>query len=90
MGIMMDSDNLVVNEDHDVSLPHGEKLQRALDKNIAVRASTSLDSIQSYEEMKADKHFQLPLNIRHINKARFTGLLRAGSGLCCYFQDALG
>ena len=77
-------------EDHDITLSHGVKLQRALEKNVALRASTSLDSIQSYEDMKAEKHFELPLNARHVNKARFTRLVRSGTNVCCYFQDTLG
>ena len=86
----MDSDVISIDEDHDATLPHGLKIQRALERNVALRASTSLDSIQSYEIIKAEKHFQNDLNVRHINNARFTRLLRFGTNVCCYFQDSIG
>ena len=46
---LMESQVLTVDDEHDPTLPHGLKIQRALEKNVALRASTSLDSIQSYE-----------------------------------------
>ena len=86
---MMESDELPEEDEYDPSLPHALQLRKALEKNIAVRASTSLDSIQSYESIKAEKHFINPLNVRYVNNAKFTALLRAGTNVCCYFQDQI-
>ena len=87
---MMEPETIEPDEEQDPTLPHSTRTRKALEKNIALRASTSLDSIQSYEEIKAEKHFLHPLNVRHINNARFTRLLRAGTNVCCYFQDQIG
>ena len=72
---------------HDSLKPQLEKVQRVTEKNREVREATSMDSIQSYESIKAEKHFQNELNIRHYNRVAFTRLLRVGSGACCYFQE---
>ena len=80
-------ENIEIDEGHDPLQPQLEKIQRITERNREVRASTSLDSIKSYESMKAEKHFQGQLNIRHYNRVTFTKLLRVGSDLCCYFQE---
>ena len=80
-------ENIQIDEGHDPLQPQLEKVQRITENNREVRASTSLDSIQSYESIKAEKHFQSQLNIRHYNRVTFTRLLRVGSDVCCYFQE---
>ena len=87
---LTEPDHLLVDEDHDQTLDQEVKLQQALEKNIQARASASAEIIQSYEDIKAEKHFLNPLNIRHINKAPFTRLLRTGANICCFFQENLG
>ena len=77
-------------EDSLATLSKRDKIKRAALKNQAVRVATSQESIQSYEEFKAEKHFTNQLNIRHVNKTPFTQLLRAGTGVCCYFQETTG
>ena len=72
------------------TLSKNEKIKRAAAKNRAVKVATSQESIQSYEEFKAEKHFKNRLNIRHVNNTPFTQLLRAGTGVCCYFQETIG
>ena len=74
-------------DEHDPTKPLLEKIQRITENNRQVRASTSMDSIQSYESIKAEKHFQTPLSVRHYNRVAFTRLLRVGSGICCFFQE---
>ena len=74
-------------EEFDPNLSHDEKIRKASEKNIAVRASTSLDSIRSYEEFKAEKHFLSQLNNRYINSMPFTRILRLGTNVCCHFQE---
>ena len=64
-----------------------EKIKRAAQQNAEVRAATSQESVRSYEEFKAEKHFANPLNIRHVNNLPFTGLLRMGTNVCCYYQE---
>ena len=80
-------EEILVDEGHDPEKSQLEKIQRITEKNREVRASTSLDSIQSYESIKAEKHFQSHLNTRHYNRVAFTRLLRVGSDVCCYFQE---
>ena len=89
LATMMESDTLEEEDEYDPELPHATQLKKALKKNIEVRASTSLDSIQSYESIKAEKHFLNPLNVRYVNNAKFTALRRAGTNVCCYFQDKI-
>ena len=87
---MMDPQQIMIDEDHDPCMPQQAKLNRTLERNIEARASTSMDSIKSYESLKAEKIFQHQINIRHINKVPFTKLLRAGTNICCHFQESIG
>lgn len=87
---MMDPDPIQTDEDHDPTMPQQSKLDRTLDRNIEARASTSMDSIKSYENLKAEKIFQHEINIRQINRIPFTKLLRAGTNVCCHFLEATG
>ena len=80
-------ENIQIDEGHDPEQSQLEKVQRITEMNREVRASTSMDSVKSYESFKAEKHFQSQLNIRHYNRVTFTKLLRVGSDLCCYFQE---
>ena len=89
LACMMDPEVLPV-QDETIPLDDVDKRQKDLEDNIAVRASTSLESIQSYEEIKAERLFVNPLNIRHVNKVPFTRLLRVGANVCCFFHEALG
>ena len=86
---MMDPEMVQDEEDYDPGLPHDEKIRKMSEKNKEVRASTSCDSLRSYEEIKAEKHFACPLNIRQINNMPFTRLLRLGTNVCCHFNETL-
>ena len=72
------------------TLSKRDKIKRTAAKNKAVRVATSEESIQSYESFKAEKHFTSQVNVRHVNNNPFTQLLRAGTGICCYFQETTG
>ena len=80
-------DDIVTDTGHDETLSQLEKVQRITEKNREVRASTSMESVKSYESIKAEKHFQNQLNTRHYNRVALTRLLRVGTGSCCYFQE---
>ena len=80
-------ENIQIDDEHDPLKNQLEKVQRITENNREVRASTSMDSIQSYESFKAEKHFQNELNTRHYNRVAFTRLLRVGTDVCCYFQE---
>ena len=80
-------EEIIVDNGHVIERPQLEKVQRITENNREVRASTSLDSVKSYESFKAEKHFQNQLNIRHYNRVALTRLLRVGTGSCCYFQE---
>ena len=84
-----ESDQLKPDE-MDINWSHETKIRNASEKNVEVRASTSMDSIRSYEEIKAERHFLSPLNLRHINNMPFTRLMRLGTNVCCHFQEELG
>ena len=74
-------------EDVDPNLSMDQKIRNESEKNIAVRASTSADSLRSYEEIKAEKHFLSSLNKRYFNRMPFTRILRLGTNICCHFQE---
>ena len=76
-------------EDHDITLPQEVKIRNELLRNVEVRASTSLDSLKSFEEFKAEKLFSTALNQRHYNRLPFTKLLRMGTNVCCHYQETL-
>lgn len=80
-------ENIQIDEGHDPTQSQLEKVQRITENNREVRASTSMDSVKSYESFKAEKHFQNQLNVRHYNRVAFTRLLRVGTNCCCYFQE---
>ena len=90
LACMMDSEMPDLESVEPLPMDNVEKRQKDLAENVAVRASTSLESIQSYEEIKAEKLFVNPLTIRHVNNVPFTRLLRVGTNLCCFFNEALG
>ena len=73
-------ENIQIDEDHDPLKTQLEKVQRITENNREVRASTSMDSIQSYESIKAEKHFQNQLIDVHIQC----------KGLACKSIFALG
>lgn len=76
-------------EDYDLSLPQEVRFRKEYERNVEVRASTSMDSLQEFEDFKAEKLFQSTLNIRHYNRVPFTKLLRMGTNECCHYQEAL-
>ena len=80
-------EDIAIDTGHDSTKPQLEKVQRITQNNREVRASTSMDSVTSYESIKAEKHFQSQLNTRHYNRVALTRLLRVGTGSCCYFQE---
>ena len=88
---IMDTEMVQDNEDPDFDpeLSQDEKIRKMSEQNVAVRASTSMDSLRSYEEIKAEKHFSCPLNIRQINNIPFTRLLRLGTNACCHFDETM-
>ena len=73
----------------DIDWSHETKIRKASEKNVEVRASTSMDSVTSYEDIKAEKHFLSPLNVRYINKMPFTRLMRLGTNVCCHFIEEM-
>ena len=77
-------------DDLDPEWSHEMKIRNESEKNKAVRASTSQDSLRSYEKIKAEKLFLSSLNIRQINKMPFTRLLRMGTNVCCHFDETSG
>ena len=90
LACLMEPEPISIDENHDQTLSMAVKMENALVQNIALRAATSQDSITSYEEIKAEKHFVNPLNIRHVNKVPFTRLLRLGTTACCFYHETLG
>ena len=90
LACLMEPESIEIEEDHDQCQPMTIKMENALVKNAALRAATSEDSMASYEDIKAEKLFVNPLNIRHVNKVPFTRLLRLGTTACCFYHEALG
>ena len=93
LALLTEPDDIYPDSDDEetlATLSKRDKIKRAAVKNKAVRLATSQESIQSYESIKAEKHFTSKWNIRHVNKTPFTQLLRAGTGVCCYFQETTG
>ena len=93
LALLSAPDDIYPDSDDDetlATLSKTEKIKRAAAKNREVRIATSQESIQSYEDFKAEKHFKNGLNIRHVNNTPFTQLLRSGTGVCCYFQENTG
>lgn len=84
---MADPEEIEIDHGHDQTRPQVEKLVRTTERNRELKESQSLEIVQSYENIEADKIFQNPLNIRHVNKSPLTRLLRMGTGVCCYFQE---
>lgn len=76
-------------EDFDISLPKEIKIQNELIKNVEARAATSMESLQSLEEFKAEKLFSTTINRRQFNRMPFTRLLRLGTKECCHYQETL-
>ena len=74
-------------DDVDPQWSHDVKIRKASERNVELRASTSMDSLRSYEDIKAEKHFLSQLNNRYINKMPFTRILRLGTNSCCHFQE---
>ena len=90
LACLMDPEDFDIEDDIDrLNLSHEEQRTEAQTRNVQVRASTSMDSLRSYEEIKAEKHFVTPLNIRHLNKVPFSRLLRVGTNVCCHFHEAI-
>ena len=88
VGILSDPEEIEIDHDHDQLAPHLDKIQHTTELVRELRQSTSAESVRSYEEThQAEKHFTTPLNVRHVNKAPFTSVLRAGTNICCYFND---
>ena len=88
MGILADPEEIEIDHDHDPLAPQLDKLQHTTEVARTLRQATSHESVRSYEENhQAEKHFTTPLNVRHVNKTPFTSLLRAGTNICCYFND---
>ena len=88
VGILSVPEEIEIDHDHDKLAPQLDKIQHTTEKARELRQVTSRESVRSYEENnQAEKHFASSLNIRHVNKTPFTSLLRAGSNICCYFND---
>ena len=89
VSLLADPEDIQIDPDLDPTTPQLEKLQIATARARELRISTSDEAIRSYEEIKAEKHFFNPLNLRQINTTH-TGLLRMGTGMCCFFQEITG
>ena len=88
VGIMSEPEELDIDHDHDPLATQLDKITHTTEVARELRAATSQESVRSYEQYhQAEKHFTSALNIRHVNKMPFTSLLRAGSDVCCYFND---
>ena len=88
VGILSDPETIEIDHDHDPLATQLDKIQHTTELARKLRQATSEENVRSYEEHNAaEKHFALALNIRHVNKTPFTSLLRAGSNVCCYFND---
>ena len=88
VGILADPEEIEVDKDHNPLAPQLDKIQHTTEVVRELRQATSAESVRSYEEFhQAEKHFTTPLNVRHVNRTPFTSLLRAGTNVCCYFND---
>ena len=76
-------------EEYDPTLPQDVRIRKEYERNVEVRASTSLDSLQEFEVFKADKLYSNTLNLRQYNRLPFTKLLRMGANECCHYQETL-
>ena len=89
VGLLSTPEDIQIDPDLDPTKPQMEKLQIATCRARDLRAAASNETIQSYEEMKADKHFFNVLNLRQVNNVH-TGLIRMDTQLCCFFQEVTG
>ena len=88
MGILADPEELEIDTAHNPLAPQLDKVQHTTEMVRELRQANSAESVRSYEEMhQAEKHFTTPLNVRHVNRVPFTSILRAGTKVCCYFND---
>lgn len=88
VGCLSDPEQIRPDSGHDQTQSQYEKVKRTTQVTRALRAQTSRESLCSYEQMKAEKHFNTSINLRHINKLPFTRLLRVGTDACCHFNEA--
>ena len=89
ISLLAEPEEIQLDPEIDPTKPQLEKLQIATARARELRIATSDETICSYEEIKAEKHFFNPLNLRQINTTH-TGLLRMGTGRCCFFQELTG
>ena len=89
LSLLSTPEDIQIDPDLDPLRPQMEKLQLVTSRTRDLRAATSDETLRSYEEMKAEKHFFNPLNLRQVNTMN-TGLIRMNSQLCCFFHENSG
>lgn len=88
VGCLADPEQIQPDDGHDQTRSQFEKVKRTTEVTRDLRAKTSQESVCSYEQIKAEKHFNTNINLRHVNKLPFTRLLRMGTDACCHFNEA--
>ena len=87
VGCLSDPEEIQIDKDHDKTQSQYQKIARTTRVTRELRVATSQESVRSYEQIKAEKHFNTSINWRHVNKVPFTRLLRIGTGVCCFFNE---